>query len=71
MSDVQQFELPLALVRSNRPPLQEQIDRLERETEAMREALGHMMAAMVPAMQALEHIEAAARAMASMHNDDA
>jgi len=56
--------------RSNRPPLQEQVDQLNVQVKTMREAMSSLMAAMLPAFQALEHLEEAARCMHQFDKED-
>jgi hypothetical protein len=63
-------ERTLSIVETNRPPLQEQVDHLDTQVKVMREAMASLMAAMLPAFQALEHLEDAARAMSKLDNDD-
>jgi hypothetical protein len=46
----------------NVPPLEQRVEQLEAHVKAMREALAHVMGVMLPAFQALEHLEDAARA---------
>ena len=58
-------------VESNRPPLQDQVDKLEAQVTAMREALSCLMAAMLPAFQSLAHLEEAATHMHRFDTEDA
>jgi hypothetical protein len=50
-------------LKSNRPSEQEQIDALEKRCERLEHAMERVIAAVLPAMQAIEHLEAAARLM--------
>jgi hypothetical protein len=53
----------------NVPPLEQRVERLEREVKAMREALAHVMGALLPAFQTLEQLEEAARSMAKLDEE--
>ncbi len=55
---------------SNRPDLQEQVDDLRDELRLMRSALADVMSAMLPAFQALTHIERAAMKMYQLEERD-
>ena len=62
--------LPPKWLGHNQPPVQEQLDDLREQVKSMREALSCVMAAMLPAFQALEHLEDAARHMAKYDEVD-
>jgi hypothetical protein len=56
-------------VTRNVPPLEQRIERLEREVKAMREALARVMGAVLPAFHTLEQLEEAARSMAKLDQE--
>jgi len=46
------------------------VDQLNVQVKTMREAMSSLMAAMLPAFQALEHLEEAARCMHQFDKED-